>query len=215
MSASSCRSSSINVQPLRRRSSRTGSRAPGRRRAGWPASGGSGSGASSVSRRYCSERLEAARRPQRRFSLLGLLRQPRAHRQHVGVESEQVPGAAFLTNVSTSSSSDGRAEDVHLVDDDDDLLAPVADGGEEEPLRLGERPIGRGDEEDQVRAGHELGGEPLVLADDRVGAGRVDDVDVAQQLDRRASPRCETVWTGPTGHGVAVLSAAGSAPLSA
>ena len=37
------------------------------------------------------QRLEAARRPQRRFALLGLLRKARAHRQHVGIESEQVP----------------------------------------------------------------------------------------------------------------------------
>ena len=58
-------------------------------------------------------------------------------------------------------------------------------GLEEEPLGFGERPVGRGDEQDEVGARDELGGEPLVLADDRVGAGRVDDVDVAQQLDRR------------------------------
>ena len=47
-------------------------------------------------------------------------------------------------------------------------------------LGLGERPVGGRDEEDQIRARHELGGDLLVLADDGVGAGRVDDVDVVR-----------------------------------
>ena len=76
-------------------------------------------------------------------------------------------------------------EDVHLVDDDDDLLAPVADRLEEGALGLGERPVRRRHEEHEIGARHELAGQALVLAMDRVGAWRVDDLQVAQQFDRR------------------------------
>ena len=81
---------------------------------------------------------------------------------------------------------DGRfvAQQVDLVDDDDDLLAPVPDRLHELPLALGERAVGGGDEEDQIGAGHELLGELLVLADDRVGAGGVDDGDLVEELGR-------------------------------
>ena len=75
----------------------------------------------------------------------------------------------------------GALEHVDLVDDDDDLLAPVADGLEERALALGERPIGRRDEQHEVGLRHELAGQPLVLAEDRVGARRVDDVEIAEQ----------------------------------
>ena len=95
-------------------------------------------------------------------------------------------------------------EEVHLVDDDHDLLAPVADGGEEESLRFRERTVGRGDEDDQVRPWNELGGEPLVLADDRVGPRGINDVDVAEQFDRRRH-HLETVWSRAAGYGVGVL----------
>ena len=76
-----------------------------------------------------------------------------------------------------------RFEDVDLVDDDDDLLAPAADLLEERALGFGERAVGGGHEQHEVRARDELRGDRFVLADDGVGAGRVDDVDVAQ--DRR------------------------------
>ena len=76
-------------------------------------------------------------------------------------------------------------QDVHLVDDDDDLLAPVADALEKRALALGERAVGRRDEQDEVRPGHELARERLVLAHDRVGPGRVHDVEVAEELDGR------------------------------
>ena len=51
-------------------------------------------------------------------------------------------------------------------------------------LAFGERAVGRGDEEHQVGAGHEIAGQLLVLADDGVGAGRVHDGDLAEELGR-------------------------------
>ena len=50
---------------------------------------------------------------------------------------------------------------------------------------LGERAIGGRDEKHQIGAGNELRGHRLVLADDGVGAGGVDDADFSEQLDRR------------------------------
>ena len=85
----------------------------------------------------------------------------------------------------TSSSSLCRVDEVPLVDDEHDLLAPVADALEKQPLGLGERAVDRGDEQHQVGARHEVRRERLVLADDGVGARRVDDVDVAEELDGR------------------------------
>ena len=75
-------------------------------------------------------------------------------------------------------------EDVDLVHHEHDLLAPLADLLQEAALALGEWPVGGGDEEDEVGAGDEVAGELLVPPDDRVGPGRVHDVDLAQQLGR-------------------------------
>ena len=75
-------------------------------------------------------------------------------------------------------------QQIDLVDDDDDLLAPVPDRRHECPLALGERAVGGGDEEDQVGARHELLGELLVLADDGVGARGIDDRDLVEELRR-------------------------------
>ena len=72
-----------------------------------------------------------------------------------------------------------------LVDDHDDLLAPSANVLHEAALGLGERAIGGGDEEHEIGARDELGRHRLVLADDRVGAGRVDDADFAEKIDGR------------------------------
>ena len=97
----------------------------------------------------------------------------------------------------------GALEDIHLVHDDDDLLAPFADGRDERALRFGERPIRRRDEEDDVRARHELRREPLVLAQDRVRPGRVDDVDVFEEADGRGH-EAHAVARGFVGRGRAV-----------
>ena len=76
------------------------------------------------------------------------------------------------------------ADQVDLVDHDRDLLAPLADVRHELALALGERAVGGGDEEDQVGAGHELLGQRLVLADDGVRAGGVDERDLVEEVGR-------------------------------
>ena len=76
------------------------------------------------------------------------------------------------------------AQEIDLVDDYDDLLAPVPDRLHERPLALSEWAVGGGDEEDHVRARHELLGQLLVLADDRVGARCIDDRDLVEELRR-------------------------------
>ena len=130
------------------------------------------------------ERLEAAGAPQLRLPKLGAESQPRAHRKDLGAEAEQ--RARVLGDEAADVFDVARAlEDVDLVDDDDDLLAPAAHLLQEDPLGLRERPIGRGHEQDQVGARHELGRDRLVLADDGVGAWGVDDVDFAEQGGRR------------------------------
>ncbi len=80
-------------------------------------------------------------------------------------------------------------KDVDLVDHHHHLLAPIADLLEEGPLGLGERPVGGGDEEHEIGARHEARRQALVLADDGVGPGRVDDVNLAQQVGRGADRR--------------------------
>ncbi len=92
--------------------------------------------------------------------------------------------AFSATKARMRSMSSAVSTDVDLVDHDHDLLPPVADALEEGALALGERAVGRGDEEHQVRARHELAGDRLVLAMDGVGARGIDDVDVLEQLDR-------------------------------
>src|SRR5690606_31824028 len=57
-------------------------------------------------------------------------------------------------------------------------------------LGLGERAVGGGDKQHQVRPRYELAREPLVLAMNRIGAGCVDDVEVAQNLDRGGDDPC-------------------------
>ena len=130
------------------------------------------------------ERFEPARRPHRRVALLCPQRQPRAHREDLGTEPEQRPGAVaherrHLLDLALPF------ENVDLVDDDDDFLAPAPDLFEERPLGLGERAIGGRHEQHEIRARHELGGDRLVLTHDRVGPRGVDDVDLAEQRRRR------------------------------
>ena len=75
-------------------------------------------------------------------------------------------------------------QDVDFVDDDDDLLAPIADLFQESALALGERPVGRGDEEHQIGARHEAGRDEFVFANDGIRPGRIDDTHLAEQFDR-------------------------------
>ena len=95
-------------------------------------------------------------------------------------------------------------QNVDLVDDDDDLLAPAADLLEKGPLGLGERTVGGGHEQHEIRPRHELRGDRLVLADDRVGARRIDDVDVAKDRGGRGDDVQVVVADLPSGR-LAVL----------
>ena len=68
-----------------------------------------------------------------------------------------------------------RLQEVGLVEDEHDLLAPLPDRLEKGPLALGVGTVGRGDEEHEVGPRKEVPGERLVLAQDRVRARRVHD----------------------------------------
>ena len=76
-------------------------------------------------------------------------------------------------------------QNVALVDDDDDFLAPGADLLHEPALGLGKRAICRRDEENEVGARDELRRHRLVLTNDGVGPRRVDDADLAKELHGR------------------------------
>ncbi len=130
------------------------------------------------------EGLEPARGPDGRLTALRAEGQLRADEKDLRLESEQ------RTRVVGDKRSNlrhlrGPLENVALVDDDDNLLAPPADVLHEAPLGFGKRAIGRRDEEHQIGTRDELGGHRLVLANDGVGPRRVDDADFAEQIDRR------------------------------
>ena len=132
------------------------------------------------------QRFETARRPHHRLTGFRTERQAGADGEDFGAKAKQRVGAVGHER------ADGVPlafvhQDIDLVDDDDDLLAPGADLLEEGALGFGERPVCRGDEDHQVRTGHELGGDGLVLADDCVGAWRIDDVDLLKQGDGRGN----------------------------
>ena len=76
-------------------------------------------------------------------------------------------------------------EDVGLVHDEDGLLPPVANPFEEEAFALGERAVGRRHEEHEVGSRDELLRQLLVLAQHGIGARGVDDLQIAQQFERR------------------------------
>jgi hypothetical protein len=135
--------------------------------------------------------------------VLGVLRKPRAHRQHVRSESKQLASGIPYEREHLLKFGD-LGEDVHLVEHDHDLLAPVADRCEKEPLRFGERTVGRGDEENEVRSGDKVRREPLMLSQDRVRPWRVDNVYLLQQL-HRCRHHAETVGADSACHAVAVL----------
>jgi hypothetical protein len=75
---------------------------------------------------------------------------------------------------------------VDAVDDEDDLLPPLADEREEPELAGGERLEEAGHEEHEVGARHEAARDLLLHALDGVGARGVDDLEVAQRVERVA-----------------------------
>ena len=72
------------------------------------------------------------------------------------------------------------AQDVHLVDDQDNLLAPFLDLDQESAFTFSEGPVSRSNEEDQVAARHKFGGQSFMFTHYGIGAGRVHDTDLAQ-----------------------------------
>ena len=134
------------------------------------------------------ERLEAAGGPRAGSPCLARI----ASRALTGNTSGAMPSSRCADDANertTSSSSSLRWKMSTLLTTMTIFLPQSADRFEERALGLGERPVGRGDEQHQIGARHEIVGEPLVLADDGVGARRVDDVDVAKQLHRRRLTR--------------------------
>ncbi len=144
------------------------------------------------------QRLETARRPERGLAVLGAAGQPRADREDRRLRPEHALGR--VADKRQHVVELGRTlEDVDLVDDDHDLLAPRANRLDEGALGFGERAVRRGHEQDEVGPRHELGRQALVLADDRVGARRVDDVEVLEEVDGRgdrADARAQDVGRG-------------------
>ena len=147
--------------------------------------------------------LEAARGPQLRLAVPGAQGKPRADGKHFGCNPEQTP-RRVAHECQDFVQLGVVLEDVDLVDHDDDLFAPVADRLQECPFRFRERPVGGGDKKDEVRPGYELGRQPLVLADDRVGPGGVNDVDIAKQLGRCGDDP-DTVFAALRAHQVGML----------
>ena len=86
-----------------------------------------------------------------------------------------------------------RSQQFDLVDHDNDLFAPVPDLLQEGALRFAEWPVRAGDEEDKVAAGHEVFGQLLVVADDSIRAGRVDQIDLLQPGNGQAAHRHPTI----------------------
>ena len=78
-------------------------------------------------------------------------------------------------------------QNINFIDNQDDFLAPFADMFQKRALAFGERPIRRRDKQHQIRARHVFASQFLVTANDRVGAGRVHNVEFAQQWRRIGS----------------------------
>ncbi len=87
------------------------------------------------------ESLETAGRPDRRLAALGAERQLRADEEDLGLEAEE--GLGVVSDERSNLADLRRAfEDVALVHDNDDFLAPASNVLHEAALRLGERTIG-------------------------------------------------------------------------
>ncbi len=129
------------------------------------------------------ESIESAGLPQPGLAVLRAHRELRAHSEDRWFRPEEAACPVCHERLHLIAVA-GALEDVHLVDRDDDLLPPVAQRLEELTFRFGKRPIGRCDEDHQVRARHEVRGQLFVIAHDRVRARRVDDVHVTKEVDR-------------------------------
>ena len=148
------------------------------------------------------QRLEAAGHPLVGPAALGRLGQPGRHGEDGGHVAHQIAGR-LGHEVDHLRQVGLVAQDVDLVDDQDDLLTPVANLLQEGAFALGEGAVGRGDEQHQIAAGDELRGQRFVLADDGVGARRIDHGQLAEQIDRRGlNP--DAVFAGEAVLGLAI-----------
>ena len=86
------------------------------------------------------QRLEPAGGPQRRLALLGAACQPRADREDRRPRAEHALGRVAHERQHLLELA-RPLEDVDLVEDHHDLLAPGPDRLDERALRLGERPV--------------------------------------------------------------------------
>src|SRR5206468_927733 len=100
------------------------------------------------------EPLESARRPQRRLAMLGALRQARADREQVRGDAQQ-PAAGISNEGDDLVEIRASVENVYLVQHDDDLLAPALNDLKETALGFGERSIGRGHKQNEIRTRNE------------------------------------------------------------
>src|SRR6266508_2509789 len=75
-------------------------------------------------------------------------------------------------------------DDIGFVQREDNLLAPGENALEELSLALGERMISGSSEQHQVAARHEFIRQALMVADDRVGARRIDNIQFLQKRQR-------------------------------
>ena len=129
------------------------------------------------------EPLEPARRPGGRLARFGALRQARADREDLGLGPEQPPrllgdeaaapprAAPAVSNRSTLLITT-RIFLPHSRTPSRNCRSLSVNGRSAEVTNS-----------TRSDRGHELRGDRLVLADDGVGAGRVDDVDLAQEVD--------------------------------
>src|SRR5689334_2261407 len=95
------------------------------------------------------------------------------HREYLGRKTEQ--GAAVVVKVFHYTRDFVFLLQIHLVQNEDDFLAPVLNIGEKLPLALCERTVYRSDKEDQIGSRNEIFSNLLVLADNGVSSGRIYD----------------------------------------
>ena len=77
-----------------------------------------------------------------------------------------------------------RLAQISLLQDENDVFQPaLLHEGQEIPGRLRPGIDHRKNKEHQIGTGHELLGDALVLGDHGIGAGSIDDVEVAQEID--------------------------------
>ena len=107
---------------------------------------------------------------------LGLQSQPPRYREDRRLQTEQL-AKTVLDELHYSPVVFLVFQQVNLVDNYDDFLAPTFDLFQELPFALSERPLGRGHENHQVAARHKFLGKRLVPLDNGVRARRVYDTD--------------------------------------